>query len=79
MRTRRVLVREGERLVIGGVSTSTDTNTVRKVPLLGDVPVIGWLFKQKENFEQGRELAVFLTPSILRGPDGTAPRPPTTK
>jgi type IV pilus assembly protein PilQ len=75
----QVLVREGERLVIGGVSTSTDTNTVRKVPLLGDVPVIGWLFKQKENFEQGRELAVFLTPSILRGPDGTAPRPPTTK
>lgn len=75
----QVLVREGERLVIGGVSTSTDTNTLRKVPVLGDVPIIGWLFKQKENFEQGRELAVFLTPSILRGPDGTSPRPPTTK
>ncbi|MBM4441511.1 MAG: secretin and TonB N-terminal domain-containing protein, partial [Candidatus Rokubacteria bacterium] len=71
-----VLVREGERLVIGGVATSTDSQTVRKVPLLGDIPVIGWLFKQKEDFEQGRELAVFVTPSVLRGADGTLPRMP---
>jgi len=71
----QVLVREGERLVIGGVTTTTDQNTVRKVPILGDMPFIGWLFKQKEDFEQGRELVVFVTPSILRGPDGTIPGP----
>jgi type IV pilus assembly protein PilQ len=68
-----VLVREGERLVIGGVATSTDSQTVRKVPLLGDMPLVGWLFKQREDFEQGRELAVFVTPSILRAPDGSLP------
>jgi type IV pilus secretin PilQ/predicted competence protein len=68
-----VLVREGERLVIGGVATSTDAQTVRKVPLLGDIPFLGWLFKQREDFEQGRELAVFVTPSILRAPDGSLP------
>jgi type IV pilus assembly protein PilQ len=62
----QVLIREGERLIIGGVATSTDTNTVRKVPVLGDLPLVGWLFKQKETFEQGRELVVFLTPSVLR-------------
>jgi type IV pilus assembly protein PilQ len=68
----QVLVREGERLVVGGVATSTDSNTLRKVPLFGDIPVLGWLFKQKEVFEQGRELVVFVTPSVVR-PSGGAP------
>ncbi len=66
----QVLVREGERLVVGGVATSTDSNTVRKVPLFGDIPVLGWLFKQKEVFEQGRELVVFVTPSVIRQTGG---------
>ena len=61
-----VLMKEGERLVIGGVTTTQNQNTVRKVPVMGDVPVLGWLFKQKETFEQGRELVVFVTPSVLR-------------
>jgi type IV pilus assembly protein PilQ len=62
----QVLMNEGERLVIGGVATSQNQDTIRKVPLMGDIPVFGWLFKQKETFEQGRELVVFLTPSVLR-------------
>jgi type IV pilus assembly protein PilQ len=73
-----VLLKEGERLVIGGVTQSVTQNTVRKVPIMGDIPVLGWLFKQKENFEQGRELVVFLTPSVLKGLPGqamTAPVP----
>jgi type II secretory pathway component HofQ len=39
--------------------------------VLGDIPVLGWLFKQNENFEEGRELVVFLTPSVLKreGPE----------
>jgi type IV pilus secretin PilQ/predicted competence protein len=61
-----VLVKEGERLVIGGITTAASSNTVRKVPVLGDIPVLGWLFKQNENFEEGRELVVFLTPSVLK-------------
>jgi len=62
-----VLLNEGERLVIGGVTQTITQNTVRKVPFLGDIPFLGWLFKQKESFEQGRELVVFLTPSVLKG------------
>jgi type IV pilus assembly protein PilQ len=62
----QVLMNEGERLVIGGVTTGQDQNTIRKVPLMGDIPVVGWLFKQRELFEQGRELVVFLTPSVLK-------------
>jgi len=62
----QVLIREGDRLIIGGVTTSTNQNTVRKVPVFGDIPLLGYLFKQKENFELGRELVVFLTPSVLK-------------
>jgi type IV pilus secretin PilQ/predicted competence protein len=72
-----VLVKEGERLVIGGITTAASSNTVRKVPVLGDIPVLGWLFKQNENFEEGRELVVFLTPSVLKreGPETFGPTP----
>ncbi|OGK80750.1 MAG: hypothetical protein A2X52_04510 [Candidatus Rokubacteria bacterium GWC2_70_16] len=62
----QVLMREGERLVIGGVTQSVQQNTVRKVPIFGDIPLLGWLFKQKEHFETGRELVVFVTPTILK-------------
>ncbi len=67
-----VLIKEGDRLIIGGVTTSVSQNTVRKVPVFGDIPLLGWLFKQKENFETGRELVVFITPSVLRTADASA-------
>jgi len=70
----QVLINEGERLVIGGVTQGVTQSTVRKVPVLGDIPLLGWLFKQKETFETGRELVVFVTPSILR-PGGLAAVP----
>jgi len=62
----QVLIKEGDRLIIGGVTTAVNQNTVRKVPVLGDIPLLGYLFRQKENFESGRELVVFLTPSVLK-------------
>jgi type IV pilus assembly protein PilQ len=74
-----VLLNEGERLVIGGVTQTVNQNTVRKVPYLGDIPILGWLFKQKENFETGRELVVFLTPSVLKGVPGQAMTAPAPK
>src|SRR5205814_982177 len=40
-----VLVREGDTLVVGGITQRTDTETIRKIPVFGDIPVIGWLFK----------------------------------
>ena len=57
------------------MTQNVQQKTVRKVPLMGDIPVLGWLFKQREDFETGRELVVFLTPSILRT-DGAQPPPP---
>ncbi|HET6367022.1 MAG TPA: secretin and TonB N-terminal domain-containing protein [Pseudomonadales bacterium] len=75
----QVLMREGERLVIGGVTQSVQQNTVRKVPLFGDIPLLGWLFKARETFESGRELVVFLTPSLVKTDGTLAARPASGK
>jgi type IV pilus assembly protein PilQ len=61
-----VLIKEGERLVIGGVTTNLDQDETRKIPLFGDIPVLGWLFKQTASQTTGRELVVFITPSVLK-------------
>ncbi len=61
-----VLVREGDRLVIGGVTKNTDQEQTRKVPLFGDIPVLGWLFKTNSSNSEGKELVIFITPSVLR-------------
>jgi Flp pilus assembly secretin CpaC len=55
----------GETLIIGGLLQSDDTKSVRKIPLLGDLPIIGRLFQRKE-FQQGEsELVITVTPEIL--------------
>ena len=66
------VVNEGQRLVIGGITQLTTQNQIRKVPLLGDIPILGWLFKQKGENTQKRELVIFLTPTVLVQ---EAPRP----
>jgi type IV pilus assembly protein PilQ len=74
-----VLIKEGERLVIGGVTTNVDQEQERKVPLFGDIPILGWLFKQRGTQATGRELVVFITPSILRRETASVAPPPTPK
>jgi type II secretory pathway component HofQ len=66
----QVLIKEGDRLVIGGVTQGVSGTTVRKLPLFGDIPIFGWLFKQRENTETGRELVIFVTPSLVTGQGG---------
>jgi type II secretory pathway component HofQ len=56
---------EGQRLVIGGITQLSTRDQLRKVPIFGDIPVLGWLFKQKGQDNQKRELVVFLTPTVL--------------
>ena len=63
-----VVVREGEILVIGGVTQRQFSETINKVPLLGDIPLLGWLFKRRqESIPQDRELVVFIAPSVVKG------------
>lgn len=63
-----VVVKEGEILVIGGVTQRQISETISKVPLLGDIPLLGWLFKKRqESIPQDRELVVFIAPSVVKG------------
>ena len=60
-----VLVGQGQRLVVGGVTNDTRDNTVRQVPLLGRIPVLGALFRSREDSSTGEELIVILTPTVV--------------
>lgn len=71
----QVLIKEGERLVIGGVTNSETEEAVRRVPLFGDIPILGWLFKQRGDRNTSTELVVFITPSIVRRNATTASIP----
>ncbi|MBS0215960.1 MAG: type IV pilus secretin PilQ [Proteobacteria bacterium] len=61
-----VLMDNGQTVVIGGVYEFKKNDSVHKVPFLGDLPVIGSLFRQKSKSNQKAELLVFLTPRIIR-------------
>jgi len=61
-----VRVKEGETLVIGGLIKKSDDSSLDKVPLLGDIPLLGWLFRRSEKNVEQKELAVFITPRIFR-------------
>lgn len=60
-----VVVENGGTVVIGGVFITDTQNTVDKVPLLGDIPFLGWLFKYKNDTGKRRELLVFITPRVI--------------
>jgi type IV pilus assembly protein PilQ len=61
----QVLIDNGGTVVIGGIFQQTDRNTVTKVPLFGDIPVIGNLFKTTSTTADKTELLIFLTPKIV--------------
>lgn len=61
-----VLVNNGETIVLGGVFEQTKATSARKVPLLGDVPLLGYLFRTNKNEAVKRELLIFVTPQILK-------------
>jgi MSHA type pilus biogenesis protein MshL len=60
-----VRVRSEETIVIGGLIQDTHATTVRKIPLIGDIPGLGLLFRGKFDSKQKRELVIFLTPRIV--------------
>lgn len=59
-------VESGETIVLGGLMTDRETVEETKVPLLGDIPILGWLFKSRRVDKEKRNLVVFLTPQIIR-------------
>ena len=61
----QVLVENGGTVVIGGIFELTEKDSVAKVPLLGDIPVVGNLFKNRTRSSRKEEILVFITPKII--------------
>lgn len=61
----QVLVNNGETIVLGGIYQQSVINTVSKVPVLGDIPYFGWMFRNSNNFNEKKELLIFVTPRIV--------------
>ena len=59
----------GKTVIIGGLMQDNKVETIRKVPLLGDIPILGSLFKHKEMKDTKTELLIFLTPFIVQNPN----------
>jgi len=61
----QVLVANGQTVVLGGIYETERRETVKKVPLLGDIPFVGALFRSKQRVDNKAELLIFVTPRIL--------------
>lgn len=61
----QVLVNNGETIVLGGIYQQSIISTVSKVPVLGDIPYLGWLFRNTNNYNEKKELLIFVTPRIV--------------
>lgn len=64
-----IVARDGETVVLGGLFRNQITNNVSKVPLLGDIPILGWLFKSTSDREEKRSLLIFITPRVINDAD----------
>jgi general secretion pathway protein D len=61
-----IAVPSGDTAVLGGLTKDEERVNITKVPILGDIPILGWLFKSQKTETQKRNLVVFLTPKIVR-------------
>jgi type IV pilus assembly protein PilQ len=62
----QVLVNDGETVVLGGIYETESRETYSKVPVLGDIPGLGYLFRSRTSVDNDAELLIFVTPKILR-------------
>ena len=64
-----VVTGNGQTVVIGGLMERNKRETIRKVPLLGDIPLLGWAFRRKVKEDTKTELLIFLTPYVVNQPE----------
>ncbi len=67
--TTSVMVADNDTVVLGGLTRDNNTETNAKVPILGDIPILGWLFKSKTVTIDKTNLLIFITPKIIRAPE----------
>ena len=61
-----VVVQNGDTIVLGGLMKDIEAPVINKIPLLGDIPILGWLFKRKTHIIEKINLLIFLTPRIIQ-------------
>ena len=61
-----VMVEDGQMIVLGGLMSESTVESESKVPFLGDIPIVGWLFRSSTTKLEKRNLMVFIKPSIIR-------------
>lgn len=72
-----VMVKDGVTLVIGGLMKDEVTKTQQKIPLIGDIPILGILFRNASDQVQKTELVILMTPHIISGEESVKPVSPT--
>ncbi|WP_300449576.1 pilus (MSHA type) biogenesis protein MshL [uncultured Helicobacter sp.] len=60
-----VQVKDGEQIILGGLIDKTEGQTIRKVPILGDIPLIKYLFSYKRNIKETQEMIIVISPHII--------------
>jgi type II secretory pathway component GspD/PulD (secretin) len=65
----RVMIPSGNTLVMGGLSQDVSTKDYTKVPVLGDIPVLGWAFRSEAIDRKKRNIFIFVTPTIIEDAD----------
>ncbi|NTW06553.1 MAG: type II and III secretion system protein [Syntrophaceae bacterium] len=65
----KVVIQNGDTVVIGGIVKTDDNKTVSGLPWLQKIPVLGWLFKTENINKEKTQLLIFITPKILQGAD----------
>ncbi|MCS6915316.1 MAG: type IV pilus secretin PilQ [Myxococcota bacterium] len=68
-----MLVRDGDTAVIGGIYTRNTGQSYQKVPFLAEIPILGWLFKNRRDNDDRNELLIFITPRIMNRPGQVSP------
>jgi general secretion pathway protein D len=63
-----VIVRDNQTIVIGGLIDDTTTNNETQVPVLGDIPILGWLFRNTSETTVKTNLYIFITPRVIENP-----------
>jgi general secretion pathway protein D len=63
-----VIVRDNQTIVIGGLIDDTTTDSETKVPVLGDIPILGWLFRDTSETTTKTNLYIFITPRVIENP-----------
>ena len=67
-----VRIKDEETLLLGGMITENETNSTGKIPILGDIPIIGFFFRSQHKVMKKEELLIMMTPRIIKDTEDIA-------